>query len=350
MISMTRRVFRRTLCGVALSLIGTGAANAVDLKIAHFVPPRHAVSQWIEQWAKGLEAASDGELSFKIFPGSQLGPPPKYHGMVKKGQIDIAWLAHGFTPGLFPLTELSNLPYLVASAEAGTKVINNPTLRKQYLDPEHKGLKPLILMTHQPGNINMAREPIRTLADLKGKRVRFASSTIKDFMAALGATPVGLPPTQIADSMQKGTIDGAFIDYGGAGIAFKLGPVTTYTTEMYSYVTSFCVCMNQRRYDKLPDHLKKLIDDSVVGVEQAIGHEWDKLDAIGKDLMVKAGMEPVRLEAEQDQAFRQAGEQVAKDRVKQLTDKGLPAQAVLDMMRELAKDANANSRNFWTGK
>jgi len=335
-------------CAVGVS--SASAASTVELKIAHFVTPKHSVSQWIERWAKDLEARSNGELSFKIFPGSQLGPPPKYHGLVKKGQVDIAWFAHGFTPGVFPLTELSNLPYLVASAEAGTKVLNDPTLRAQYLDKEHKGLKPLILMTHQPGNINMAREPVRSLADLKGKRVRFASATIKDFMAALGATPVGLPPTQIADSMQKGTVDGAFIDYGGAGIAFKLGPVTGYTTEMYSYVTSFCVCMNQRRYDKLPDHLKKLIDESVVGVEKTVGNEWDKLDSIGKGIMMKSGMKPIRLDAEQDKAFRLAGEKVSKVRLKQLTAKGLPAQEVYDLMRELADTANAQSRNFWTDK
>ncbi len=92
---------------------------------------------------------------------------------------------------------------------------------------------------------------------MKGMRLRFSSATIKDFISALGGTPVGLPPTQIVESMQKGTIDGALIDYGGAGIAFKIGPVTKYTTEMYSYVTSFCICMNQRSFDRLPANLQE---------------------------------------------------------------------------------------------
>ena len=61
------------------------------------------------------------------------------------------------------------------------------------------------------------------MEDLKGMRLRFASPTVRDFVAALGATPVGVPPTEIAEQLQKGTIDGTFIDYGGAGIAFKLG-------------------------------------------------------------------------------------------------------------------------------
>jgi len=332
------------------SLLGAGLARAetFELKIAHFVTPQHSVSKWIENWAKRMETESKGALKFTILPGAQLGPPPKYYDIARTGQADITWLAHGFTPGRFPLTELSNLPYLVGSAEIGIKVLNDPELRSKYLDKEHVGVKPLLLMTHQPGNIHMAKDPIRTVADMKGKRFRFASATIKDFIAALGGTPVGLPPTQIVESMQKGTIDGAFTDYGAGGIAFKLGPATKYTTEMYSFVTSFCICMNQGSYDKLPDNLKKLIDDSFVGVEAEVGHEWDKLDEIGKGIMMKEGMTPVKLSKEEDDKFRAIGAKVAEAKVAELEGKGLPAGEVYALMKALAKKHEKTSRNFWT--
>jgi len=324
------------------------AQQTYELKIAHFVPAGHSVSQWIERWAKSMEEKSKGQLKFTIFPGSQLGPPPRYYEMARSGQADITWMAHGFTPGLFPLTEVSNLPYLMGSAEIGAKVLNDPELRKKYLDAEHKGVKPLLLMTHQPGNIHTAKDPIRTVDDMKGKRLRFASATIKEFIAALGGTPVGLPPTQMVESMQKGTIDGAVIDYGGGGIAFKIGPVTKYTTEMYSYVTSFCICMNQAAYDKLPPDLKKLIDDSFVGVEAEVGKEWDKLDDIGKAIMVKDGMTPIKLSKEEDAKFRAVGAKVAEAEIAALEKKGLPAKQVYDMMKSLAQKHEKDSRNFWT--
>jgi TRAP-type C4-dicarboxylate transport system substrate-binding protein len=246
------------------------------------------------------------------------------------------------------VTEISNLPFMMGSAEIGAKVLNDPALRSKYLEPEHKGVKVLLLMTHQPGNINMAKVPVRTVDDVKGKRLRFASATIRDYIAALGGTPVGLPPTQIVESMQKGTIDGAVIDYGGAGIAFKMGPVTKYVTEMYSYVTSFCICMNQASYDKLPANLKKLIDDSFVGVEKEVGHEWDKLDEIGKKIMMKDGMEPITLSKEEDAKFRAVGEKVSESVVAGLEKKGLPARDVHKLMRELAAKHEKTSRNFWT--
>ena len=329
------------LLGAKLSV-----AQAIELKIAHFVPPTHSVSIWLEQWAKRMETASKGELTFKIFPGSQLGPPPKYYDIARTGQADITWFVHGFTPGRFPLTELSNLPYLVGSSEIGVKMLNDPALRK-HLHREHDGLKPLLLMTHQPGNIHTAKKPIRSVDDMKGMRLRFSSATIKDFVAALGGTPVGLPPTQIVESMQKGTIDGAWIDYGGAE-AFKIGPVTKYTTEMYSYVTSFCICMNQRSFDRLPANLKKLIDDSLVGVEKAVGHEWDKLDAPGKAALMKAGMTPIKLSKDEDAKFRAVGAKVSEAKIAELDKKGLPARAVYDLMKSLAAKHEKTSLNFWT--
>jgi TRAP-type C4-dicarboxylate transport system substrate-binding protein len=338
----------RNACLLALAsalLLGARPADAVELKIAHFVPPTHSVSIWLENWAKNLEKASKGELTFKIFPGAQLGPPPKYYDIARTGQADITWFVHGFTPGRFPLSEISNLPYLVGSAEIGVKMLNEPALRK-HVAGEHQGLKPLLLMTHQPGNIHTASKPIRTVEDMKGMRLRFSSATIKDFVAELGGTPVGLPPTQIVESMQKGTIDGAWIDYGGAE-AFKIGPVTKYTTEMYSYVTSFCICMNEKSFERLPANLKKLIDDSLVGVEKAVGHEWDKLDAPGKAALMKAGMTPVKLSKEEDAKFRAAGAKVAEAKIAELEKKGLPARAVYDLMKSLAAKHEKTSFSFW---
>lgn len=332
----------------ALSLTATPAmAQTYELKIAHFVTPKHSYSKWIEKWAKELETKSKGELKFKIFPGAQLGPPPKYYDMVRRGQVDITWIVHGFTAGLFPLTELSNLPYLVGSAEIGIKVLNDKELRSKYLDREHKRVKVLMLFTHQPGNINTAKRPVRKIADIKGLRLRFASPTIKDFIAALGGTPVGLPPTRISEDMQKGTLDGAFIDYGGAGIAFKMGPVTKYTTEMYSYVASFCLCMNQRSFNRLPANLRALIDKSLIGREKEVGHAWDKLDPIGKNIMMKAGMTPIKLTPAEDKKFRAIGAKVAEAKITELEKRGLPARAVYNMMKALAAKHAPTSRNFW---
>jgi TRAP-type C4-dicarboxylate transport system substrate-binding protein len=333
----------------ALAALGGPAhaqAKTYELKIAHFVTPKHSYSIWLENWSKRMEKESNGELKFTIFPSAQMGPPPAYYDIVRRGRADIAWWAHGFTPGRFPLTEISNLPFLIGSAEIGTKVMNDTELRAKYLDPEHRGVKVLMLLTHQPGNIHTHAKPIRTVGDMKGMRLRAASRTIVEFIKELGGTPRGLPPTQMVEQMEKGTLDGAFIDYGGAGIAFRLGPVTKYTTEMYSYVTSFGVGFNPRSFAALPKKYQDMIVNSFVGVEKEVGHEWDKLDAIGKAIMVKAGDTPIVLTAEEKAKFKAAGDRVTERWLTQLEKDGKPARAVYKMMQDLAAKHAKDSKNF----
>ena len=340
---------RRIVIAVAAAALSAPAMSQqkIEVKVAEFVGAQHFMTKWLVQWGEKLEKASGGRLAFKHFPGSQMGPTPVHYDLARTGQADVSWFLHGGTPGRFPLTEISHLPYMVGSAEIGTKVLNDAQLRMKYLDAEHKGVKVLLLLTHQPGNIHTTKKPIRTADDLKGLRIRFSSPTIKEFVAALGGTAVGVQPNEQLEQLQKGTRDGTFIDYGGAGIAFKMAGTLKYSTEMYSYISSFGVAMNPEFYGKLPADLKKLVDASTKGVEKEVGEGWDALDTIGKKLITDGGGEAIRLSKAEDQRFRKVGAQVTEAKLKELEAKGLPARAVHRMMQELSEKHAKTSRNFW---
>jgi TRAP-type C4-dicarboxylate transport system substrate-binding protein len=334
----------------ALALVLTtslASAQTIELKLAYFVGDQHAMSQWLIKWANKMEQESKGRITVKRFPGSQMGPVQQHYDFVRTGQADVAWFLHGATPGRFPLTELVQLPYLVGSAEIGTKVLNDSELRSKYLDAEHRGIKVLLLLTHQPGNVHTTKKPIRAVDDMKGLRLRFASPTIREFIAALGGTPVGVLPTEQVEQLQKGTIDGVFIDYGGAGIAFKMGGILKYSTEMYSYVSSFGVGMNPDFWNKLPPDLQALVTKSMSGVEKEVGEAWDALDVPGKKALVDGGAEVIRLSPEENAKFRKIGAAVAEGRVKELEAKGMPARAIYTMMQSLAAKHAKTSKNFW---
>jgi TRAP-type transport system periplasmic protein len=347
---MSRRQFTTSLGLTAVGALGAPAVQAqqkIELKLAYFVGDQHAMSQWLTKWAGNLEKDSGGRIAVKRFPGSQMGPVQQHYDFARTGQADVAWFLHGATPGRFPLTELVQLPYLVGSAEIGTKTLNDAELRSKYLDAEHKGVKVLFLFTHQPGNVHTTKKPIRAVEDMKGLRIRFASPTIRDFVAALGGTPVGVLPTEQVEQLQKGTIDGVFIDYGGAGIAFKMGGILKYSTEMYSYVSSFGIAMNEEFWGKLPPDLQGLVAKSVKGIETEIGQAWDGLDVPGKKALLDGGAEPIRLTVEENEKFRKIGAQVAEARLKELEDKGLPARAVHGMLVKLAAEHATTSKSFW---
>jgi TRAP-type C4-dicarboxylate transport system substrate-binding protein len=334
----------------ALALGAAGAVQAqqkIEMKLAYFVGDQHAMSQWLIKWSEGLEKGSGGRIAVKRFPSAQMGPTPGHYDFARTGQADVAWFLHGGTPGRFPLTEIINLPFMAGSAEIGTKVINDSALRTKYLDAEHKGIKVLMLFTHQPGGPHTTKKAIRTLDDFKGLRLRFASPTVRDLVAALGATPVGVPPTEISEGLQKGTIDGAFMDYGGVGIAFKLGGIVKYSTELYAYVTSFGLGMNEDYWAKLPPDLKKLVTDSVTGKEKEVGEAWDSLDVPGKKAVVDGGGEGIRFSAAENARVRKIGAEVSEAKVKEYEAKGMPARAIYNDMRALSEKHSKTSKNFW---
>jgi TRAP-type transport system periplasmic protein len=347
---INRRQFGASMLATASSVVAAPAVFAqqkFEMKLAYFVGDHHAMSQWLIKWSDNLAKDSGGRLTVKRFPGAQMGPMAQHYDLARTGQADVSWFLHGITPGRFPLTELIQLPYLVGSAEIGTKTLNDAELRKKYLDAEHRGIKVLLLLTHQPGIVHTTKKPIRTTDDMKGLRIRYASATIRDFVGALGGTPVAVPATEQVEQLQKGTLDGTFIDYGGAGIAFKMGGLLKHSTEMYSYVSSFGIGMNEDFWNKLPPDLKELVLKSMTGVEQEVGQAWDALDAIGKKALMDGGGEAIKLSAAEDAKFRKAGADVAEAKLKELEGKGMPARAVHGMLTSLAEKHAKTSKSFW---
>ena len=336
-------------CVAALLAFGAGAQaqQKVEMKLAYFVGDQHAMSQWLIKWSEQLEKGSGGRIAVKRFPGAQMGPTPGHYDFARTGQADASWFLHGGTPGRFPLTEIINLPFMAGSAEIGIKVLNDAELRAKYLDAEHKGVKVLMLFTHQPGGPHTTKKAIRSLDDFKGLRLRFASPTVREFVQALGATPVGVPPTEISEQLSKGTIDGAFIDYGGGGIAFKLGGIVKYSTELYAYVTSFGLVLNEEFWAKLPPDLKKLLTDTTTGKEKEVGEAWDGLDVPGKKALMDGGGEAIRFSAAENDKVRRIGAELSEKHIKELDAKGLPASAVYNSMRALSEKASKTSKNFW---
>src|SRR5436189_5954956 len=53
----------------------------------------------------------------------------------------------------------------------------------------------------------ICRTPVRTIADLKGKKVRSYGEDVPRLLQAVGAVPVNLLPAELYESLQKGTID-----------------------------------------------------------------------------------------------------------------------------------------------
>jgi TRAP-type C4-dicarboxylate transport system substrate-binding protein len=105
----------------------------------------------------------------------------------------------------------------------------------------------------------------------------------------LGATPVGLPPGQIYENLEKGTVDAVVMPWGPIG-AFKLQEVTTSHLDVHAYTVSQYTVMNQRKYDALPTDLKKVIDEmSGQWFTDRWGKLWADTDEEAKQMALKRG-------------------------------------------------------------
>ncbi|MGY6535004.1 MAG: TRAP transporter substrate-binding protein [Pararhodobacter sp.] len=328
-----RGVLAATMAAGLLALPAT--ADTTRLTIATYVTPMHGMSQWLERWTAELTEASDGRLEFDILHGAQMGPPPRYYDIARNRQADITWVLHGATPGRFELTEMSNMPFLFCSAEQATTVVNHPRLREEFTDAEHRGVEVLMVFAHPPGQIHMAEGAVRRLEDLQGQALRPASAAVGQLIAELGGRPVGLPPTEMAEGLQRRTIDGVMIDYGGSGIAFQLGSHLASATHVDAYISTFALVMNPGSLAELPEDLQALILESTQGREAEIGGIWDSISTAGRGILADAGVEMIEMEEAELARLREAGARVTERYIAELDGKNLPGSAVYELIQEL---------------
>lgn len=261
--------------------LGVSAANAdITLKMSHFVPTAIGLhTQFMEPWARDLESCSNGEVTVEIHPaGSALGNIAKQFDQARSGVVDVAFGHTGIPRGRFPRTSLIELPFLAKSANASSFALWN--VADTLLKPEYPGVEILGMMAHNPGVIHM-NKPITSLADLKGARIRTPNPSISAVLEHYGAEPVGLPPGQIYENLQKGTVDGVTVDWTAIA-AYRLAEVVQYHYDIPLYTVGFFFVMNQNTYDTLPDNVRACVDkisgDTLVA---KFGPWWDEWGAAG---------------------------------------------------------------------
>ena len=319
----------------ALALVagfGAGAAwgQAIELKVSHFLPPNHTFQKELLRWGEELAQKSNGRLVLKIFPAGQMGPPPRQFDLVRTGVADIAIGLTGSTPGRFPLTEVSNLPFVVNQSAKTSKALTE--LAPKYLAAEFADVKILYLMTTTPLKFHMASKKINTMADFKGLRIRYAGEIFAESVKAFGAVPVAVQPGDVVDAMSKGTIDGALFPFEGAQ-SFQVGTVAKYSYEPGINAASFYLVMSPAAYEKLPPDLRLLIDQTTgPAAAERMGKLLDDAEIEGRAYMTSKGVQITPFTAATQAEMQAAVKPVIEDSIGKLEAKGQPARVIYDTL------------------
>ncbi len=215
--------------------------------------------------------------------------------------------------------------------------------------PEYKGVKVIGTWVNGANQLHMRDKAIRSLDDLQGLKVRAPSRLGNRLLTTLGATPVGMPVPQMAESLSKGVIDGALVPWEVLP-ATKAHELTKYhidTAEGQAMTTATMIyVMNEKRYNSLPDHLKKVIDDnSGRDVSGWISAQFRNADATGREAAESRGNEVIILSPEETAKWEKASASVVEDWVKDVDSKGVDGQKLVDEARALVKKYTASAAN-----
>ncbi len=317
---MRSKLLSATLLALGVTV---SAAKAETLRYAHFMPAQSWQNEkMFLDWAKAVNEASDGELDVKIFPAQTLGKAPAGYDNAKNGVADIAWTVQGYTAGRFPLSQIMELPGLFKKAEVGSCAF-----QKLYdsgaLDEEYKDTHVLFVHTHGPGQLHMGQKPVKTLADLKGMKLRRPTAVIGTLLDELGAEPVGLPAPAIYENLERGVIDGYMITWESV-VAFRLAELTKYHTDFGFYSLSFVTTMNKRKYESLSEKAKAAIDaNSGMKWSLVAGKGYDEADAAAIEEL-KSNSETYEIPEAELAEWQAAADRAKEIYLTELDSKGLP--------------------------
>lgn len=205
--------FRGAVLGIALvagiAIAGGPQALAADFTMkfgtATFNDDQH---RFIELFKEELAARTD-RIEVEIFPQSQLGPIPRQIEGLQLGTQEGFISPVDFFVGTDRRFGVFSAPGLFRDKEHAALVMADPEVQAIVDEmAQAKGMK--LLGQFAYGNHDyVAKEPISSLADFQGKKIRVnATDMEREAMRRVGATGVPMPLGEVMPALQQGVIDG----------------------------------------------------------------------------------------------------------------------------------------------
>ncbi len=130
---------------------------------------------------------------------------PEIIRLVRSGQVDIGAAPLNTLAGDVPLLDIFDLAGLNPSLEQARRVAA-AVLPEANRELERFGVR-IIAAYPFPAQVFFCREPVASLAELRGKRVRTGGGSINDFVSAIGAQPTGIGFPEVYAALERGVVD-----------------------------------------------------------------------------------------------------------------------------------------------
>ena len=189
----------------------TGKANKpVNIMIGYENNPGEPIDLACQKWKEYVEQESNGTMTVTLYPSSQLGTKDNLIDQAVNGDPVIT-LANGafFQDRGVKDFGIVFAPYLFGSWDDFTKLKASSWWKQKSDELEKQCNLKILTAWHYGVRHTITKDPVKTPADMKGKKIRVPNNVIQvRGTAAIGATPTPMSLGEVYTALQQGVIDG----------------------------------------------------------------------------------------------------------------------------------------------
>ncbi|MFC1967303.1 TRAP transporter substrate-binding protein [Chloroflexota bacterium] len=301
---------------------------------SYLAPPPDYSNASIKWMTDQVESRSQGKVKFEMHYSGELAKATDVATICGQGGFDLGHCSVGYTPALFPLTDgldktLTLFPDRPEALGLALLDLSNDwaPYKKEWDDLNLK----LIMDNPRGRMVVWAKEPIRTVDGLKGKKTRAMGSFAKA-LDWIGGTPVAMPAGDVYTSLSTGILDAGYNAFQ-YGLNVGLAEVSSYVIDLGVGATGYTapIFINLDSFNKLPADMQQiLIDAGRDATVEAYGILLNEQKAYLKKAE-EAGVEIIILSDSEMTKFRDIVQpRLINEWIAEAEKNGLPAQDFID--------------------
>jgi tripartite ATP-independent transporter DctP family solute receptor len=284
-------------CVLVVALLTTVAPTRVfarEFRAADTQNDDYPTVQALNYMGGLVEQRSGGRLKIRVFHSRQLGEEKETIEQTRVGAIDLNRTNVALLGGLVPAMNVLAMPFLFHSAEHLQKVLDGPIGQEMLASFEPYGFVGLAFYDSGARSIYSSMRPVRSVADLRGLRIRVQQSELmSDMMRALGAEPVELPYGQVLTALATRLIDGAENNWPSYVTTEHYKHARFYTLTEHTMSPEVLV-MSQKAWESLSEEDQKIFREAAAASSRFMHEKWRDLEQRSREQAEEAGVTIIR--------------------------------------------------------
>jgi len=273
----------------------------------------------VVSFAEDVKKATGGKLEIQVHANGSLIKHPDILRAVSTGQVNIAEFLLSQFGNEDPVFEADNIPFVAAGYDDAWKFYQaqKPLLEKKL---SGRGLT-LVYSVAWPGQGIYTKEPLKSVADLKGTKFRTYSPLTARLAELLGASPTVVQVPDVPQMFATGAIQ-AMITSSATGTSTKAWEFVKNYYNTSAFHPKNAVVVNTRGFSRLPQDQQKAIRDAGSKAETR-GWAMSKVRTLeANELLKKNGMTLHEPDAKMKADYQKVGNQILDEWLKKAGPEG----------------------------